>query len=301
MRDIVKFSRNFIGNNFKKTVFWLGLFFVLDIIVFWQITGSAAAEDKLSLYFLPVGQGDSELAILPSGVKILIDGGPADSLVLGNLDKILSPRDRYIDLVALSHAQLDHFGGLIEILKRYRVGAFLWNGIPGETKAAENLMQVIKERNVPLVVLAAGDRVKNGESEVNVLWPYPAREGAKINLNESALVLALESKNERALFTGDIGEKTERRIITDMTDKTDRIDILKVGHHGSKFSSSANFLEATQPKVAVIEVGKNSYGHPTQDVLNRLAEIGARIFRTDKDGLIKLESVGNGLKIFKIP
>ncbi len=297
MRDVIEFGRNFIGNNFKKTVFWLALFFVLDIIVFWQIAGGAGADDKLSLYFLPVGQGDSELAILPSGVKILIDGGPPNSLVLKNLDRILSPRDRYIDMIVLSHAQLDHFGGLIEVLRRYRVGVFLWNGIPGETRAAENLMRVIEERNVPLVSLAAGDRVRNGESEIDVLWPLSVREGAKVDLNESALVLALESRNERALFTGDIGEKTENRILADMTD---RIDILKVGHHGSKFSSSANFFEAIQPKVAVIEVGKNSYGHPTPEVLSRLAEAGAKIFRTDQDGLLKFESVGKVIQIFKI-
>lgn len=294
--NMIEFARKLIEENFKKAVFYLALFFVLDILVFWQIADGASENRKLSVYFLPVGQGDSEFIELPGGVKILIDGGPPDALVLKNLDKILSPRDRYLDIVALSHVQLDHFGGLIEVLKRYDVGVFVWNGVPGETTAADYLMEVIKEKNISLISLAAGDVIRYDGSDVKVLWPLSA-DAIKTNLNETALVLELESNGKRALFTGDIGVKTENRIIADNLDK---IDILKVGHHGSKFSSSANFLNALKPKAAIIEVGKNSYGHPTPEVLNRLADIGAQIFRTDRDGLIKFEPTGEALKIFKI-
>jgi beta-lactamase superfamily II metal-dependent hydrolase len=246
-----------------------------------------------------VGQGDSELVILPGDVKLLIDGGPPDSLVLKNLDKILSPRDRYIDLVISTHPQQDHFGGLIEVLKRYKVGAFIWNGEIGTNPAMKDLLEIIKENSIPLVMLSAGDRIIYDGSEANVLSPIS---GGKIDINEDALVLALLSEGMRTLFTSDVGEKTEKRIITDMADSVDKkIDILKVGHHGSRFSSSVRFLNALKPKVAVIEVGKNSYGHPTPEVLNRLADIGAQVFRTDQDGLIKFEPSGKMFKIFKIP
>ncbi|MGC9603306.1 MAG: MBL fold metallo-hydrolase [Minisyncoccia bacterium] len=289
-----EYIRNLIENNFKKAVFWLTLFFVLDIIVFRQIAGGVAVKDKLALYFLPVGQGDSELAVLPGGVKILIDGGPPDSLVLANLDKVLSPRDRYIDLVISTHPQQDHFGGLIEVLRRYKVGTFVWNGEVGTNPAMNDLLALIKENNVPMVTLVAGDKIIYGESETDVLSPVS---GVKVDINEDALVLALQSGDTKTLFTSDVGAKTETSILNSYAGP---IDILKVGHHGSKFSSSANFLNILRPKVAVIEVGKNSYGHPTPEVLNRLADIGAQIFRTDQDGLIKFEPAGGALKIFKV-
>ncbi|MEK7506142.1 MAG: MBL fold metallo-hydrolase [Patescibacteria group bacterium] len=292
-----EFIRKFIGNNFGKVVFWLTLFFILDILVFRQIGADASEKDRLSLYFLSVGQGDSELVKFPGGAKILIDGGPPDSLVLENLDKILPSRDHYIDIVALSHAELDHFGGLMEVLKRYRIGAFVWNGVPKDTSAAKELIKTIKDKNIPLITLAAGDVIRYGASRMKVLWPPKNTIASGDSLNETALVLELESKNTRALFTGDMGEETENKIMADMADK---VDILKVGHHGSKFSSSANFLDSIRPKVAVIEVGKNSYGHPTKEALNRLADVGAKIFRTDRDGLVKFEAADDILRFFVI-
>ena len=292
-----EYAKEFIYGNFKKVIFFIALFFVLDVLVLLQISASSLVNGKLSLYFLPVGQGDSELAVLPGGVKLLIDGGPPDSLVLKDLDKILSPRDRYLDVIILSHEELDHFGGLIEVLKRYKVGIFVWNGVPKQTQAASNLERTIKEMKIPTIALAAGDLINQGMNNLRVLWPPPNSKENKGSLNETALVLELESGGLRTLYTGDIGADTEAGIIANgLSD----VDILKVGHHGSKFSSSADFLNAIRPKVSVIEVGKNSYGHPTPEVLNRLADIGAQIFRTDRDGLLKFELSDGALKIFKI-
>lgn len=293
--NMIEFAHKLIEKKFKTTVFWLALFFILDILVFWQIAGSVAGNNKLSLYFLPVGQGDSELAVLPGGAKLLIDGGPPDSLVLKDLDKILSPRDRYIDLVISTHPQQDHFGGLIEVLKRYKVGTFIWNGEMGTNPAMNDLMSIIKKNKVPVVSLAAGDKITYGGSNIDVLSPVA---GGKADINEDALVLALQSGGTRTLFTSDVGAKIEANILNFYAEP---IDILKVGHHGSKFSSTASFLSALKPKVAVIEVGKNSYGHPTLEVLSRLADISAQVFRTDRDGLIKFEPIAGALQIFKVP
>ncbi len=297
MREIIEFAHKFIEGNFKKVVFFLALFFVLDILVLWQIVSSGAVNSKLSLYFLPVGQGDSELAVLPGGAKLLIDGGPPDSLVLKDLDKILSPRDRYLDVIILSHEELDHFGGLIEVLKRYKVGMFVWNGVPKQIQVAGDLERTIKEMKIPTIALAAGDSINQGANNLKVLWPPPNSKEDKGSLNETALVLELESGGLRTLYTGDIGADTEASIIAN---GLSNIDILKVGHHGSRFSSSANFLSALKPKAAVIEVGKNSYGHPTSEVLSQLADIGAQIFCTDRDGLLKFEPSDGALRIFKI-
>ncbi len=290
-----EYAKKFIEGNFKKIVFFLSLFFILDILVLWQVNGGDEVNNKLSLYFLPVGQGDSELAVLPGGAKLLIDGGPPDSLVLKSLDKILSPRDRYIDLVISTHPQQDHFGGLVEVLKRYRVGAFIWNGEMGTNPAMNDLIKVIKENNVPLVTLSAGDKIIYGKSDMDVLSPVV---GGKTDINEDALVLALQSSGTKTLFTSDVGAKTEAGILNYYAEP---IDILKIGHHGSKNSSSAKFLSVLKPKAAVIEVGKNTYGHPTPEVLNRLADIGAQVFRTDQDGLLKFEPIVGALQIFRIP
>ncbi|MGC9610806.1 MAG: MBL fold metallo-hydrolase [Minisyncoccia bacterium] len=290
-----EYAKDFIEINEKKISSVLILFFVLDVLVFRQIAGASGAKSAF-LYFLPVGQGDSELAILPGGVKMLVDGGPPDSSVLNGLDKIFSPRDRYIDMVIMTHPQQDHFGGLVEVLRRYKIGVFIWNGETGDNPAVRDLLSVVYENKIPNLVLAAGDGIKYGGSQMKVLWPQSHIEG-KININEDALIFDLESGGMKALFTGDAGEETESEILKVFPES---VDVLKVGHHGSKFSSSEDFLSVIRPKVAVIEVGKNTYGHPTAEALNRLADAGAKIFRTDKDGLIKLESSIGALKILKM-
>lgn len=292
---MIDFIYKLINERFKKIIFCLALFFILDVLVFWQIAGASGIKSA-SLYFLPVGQGDSELAILPGGAKMLIDGGPPDPLVLENLDKIFLSRDRYIDVVILSHPQQDHFGGLVEILKRYRVGVFIWNGEIGTNPAMKSLLDVVRNRKVPAIVLSAGDGIKYGGSRADVLWPMRSN-GVNTDVNEDALMFILKSGGMKTLFTGDAGEETEARILSFLPGP---VDVLKVGHHGSKFSSSEKFLSAVRPKVAVIEVGKNTYGHPTAEALNRLGSAGARVFRTDRDGLIKLESSIGALRIMKM-
>src|SRR3989344_5226187 len=127
----------------NKVIVFLVALVILDFFVWQRILVSAFCDDDLKLYFLDVGQGDSEFVVLPGGVKVLIDGGPPNGRVLGALDGILSPTERYIDLVIMSHSQLDHFGGLIDVLGRYKVGAFLWNGRDGTTEAFENLKRTL--------------------------------------------------------------------------------------------------------------------------------------------------------------
>ncbi|MDO8585357.1 MAG: hypothetical protein Q7R85_04575 [bacterium] len=248
-------------------------------------------------YFLNVGQGDSELILFPrvggGTVKLLIDGGP-DAKLSDELGKVLPANDRVIDLVLMTHPQLDHFGGFIDVLKNYRVGAFLGTGRVGTSGAYGELMRVIRDRNIPYVTLAKGSRIMYGDTVIDVLSPNKRNLISK-ELNDGCLVLRVESYGVRALLTCDAGEHIERELVA--SDDV-RADILKVGHHGSRFSSSANFLAAVNPKVAMIEVGKNSYGHPTPAALNRLANVGAQIFRTDKNGRVKIVSDGGMLRVF---
>lgn len=245
------------------------------------------------IYFLDVGQGDSELVVLSGNIKVLIDGGP-DKKILENLPAVLSYFDRRIDLVVMSHAQLDHFGGLIEVLKRYQVGAFIWNGIKNDTESFKELQKVIEENKISQIILAENDKIKYKDEIIKIIYPSGDMDPVK-SANDAALVLKFESKNGSALFTADIGKKVEQELAAkyDLTS-----DVLKVGHHGSKSSSFAGFLGEVNPKISVIEVGKNSYGHPTKEALDRLSDIGSKIFRTDKNGIIKLVLGNNKINVF---
>ncbi|MEK7194047.1 MAG: MBL fold metallo-hydrolase [Patescibacteria group bacterium] len=266
---------------------------VFDVFIWGQIVFSAPNKNT-EVYFLDVGQGDSELAVLPGNVKILIDAGP-NRKVLDELTSALSPFDRYIDLVVLSHPQLDHFAGLIDVLKRYQVGAFVFNGRRGETAAFGDLEKIINENKIPIIILGEKDKIKYQDSRFDVLSPSKNLLSSA-ELNDTTLVLRLLSQNAKILFTGDIDSKIENYL----AEKYELdVDVLKIAHHGSKFSSSEEFLRAATPKLTIIEVGKNSYGHPTEQVLNRLALIGAQIFRTDKDGTIKLVLDNGRINIFE--
>ena len=252
--------------------------------------------DEPSIAFLDVGQGDASLITLPSGgrvVQILIDGGP-NAGVLPALEAVMPDGDRSIDLVMLTHPQLDHFGGLIDVMKRYRVGAFIWSGRAGTVDAWDDLVRAIREAGVPAVALGSGDAIRFGDRTLAVL--HPDRTGlVSGELNDSSLVMRLDADGVRALFTGDIASNVERRLSPDEL----AADVLKVPHHGSKYSSGKEFLERVGPKAAFIEVGKNNYGHPTPDALARLTAIGSRIFRTDRDGTVIVR--WNGGKLLVLP
>lgn len=291
MRDFLK--HKVFGN---KAVVALLAFAAADAALWFFVLGGEALRSP-QFYFLNVGQGDSELVLLPKtnggSVKLLIDGGP-DAKVAEELAKALPAGDRRIDLVLMTHPQLDHFGGFIEVLRQYEVGAFLGTGRVGTSGAYRELMRVIRERRIPYVALRRGSRIVYDNTVIDVLSPN-ARDLASKELNDGCLVLRVATPAARALFTCDAGENIERALAA--TDDI-RADILKVGHHGSRFSSSAGFLNAVRPKVAVIGVGKNSYGHPTPQALARLANVGAQIFRTDKNGTVRLAPADGALRVF---
>ncbi|HTY40023.1 MAG TPA: MBL fold metallo-hydrolase [Candidatus Paceibacterota bacterium] len=264
--------------------------------VWTQILGVPLAP---GFYFLDVGQGDSELVVLETGARVLIDAGP-DNKVVKNLETVLPTTERYIDLGLISHPQLDHFGGYLDLLDRYDFGAIIINGrnesdrTDDPENAWQRLLKKIDARHIPLITLKAGDSVKNGGARLVFLGPDELTRQSG-DLNDTVLVTRVESQGLRALFTGDIGASIE----TYLAKHADlRADILKVAHHGSKFSSSAGFLAAVQPKAAVIEVGRgNRFGHPTPEALARLSALGIQVFRTDEQGLIAMTLNGQDLRV----
>ena len=241
-------------------------------------------EGPLNVYFLDVGQGDSELVVLPGGVKILADGGP-DKEVLFELDRILPATDRYIDLLVVSHAQLDHFGGLRDVLDRYRVGAVLFNGREGTGSVWGEFRRELTDENVPLIVIGGGDKIVYGDNYFDVLSPS-GELLQEPDLNDTSLVMKLVSGGAKILFTGDIGPTAEEYLVgrSDID-----VDVLKVAHHGSRYSTSQAFVDKASPALSVIEVGiNNTFGHPAESVLQRLWRAGSIVYRTDQNGRVRL-------------
>lgn len=278
-----------LGKN--KSIILTAALVLLNITVFAQIAG-ALTSDSPEIYFFDVGQGDSQLIKLPEGVQILIDGGPPNRRVLNELASALATNDRYIDLIILTHPQLDHFGGLMDVFKSYQIGALIWNGRDGTANVFAEFKEIVKESGVDILVLGKGDKIKYKNALINILSPDKNLIRAK-DLNDTSIVAQLSFEGTKVLFTGDIGEDVEKVI------NISGAHLLKVPHHGSKYSSSQRFLNFVKPRVAVIQVGGNSYGHPTKEVLSRLEKVGAQVFRNDSHGTIRAVLDEGKIKIYK--
>jgi len=270
----------------KLSVLFLMTVFVWYFIVF-------AGNNLKEVDFLNVGQGDSQLVRL-GGVNILIDAGRDDKAVM-ELGKILPFYDKKIDVLFITHPEEDHAQGVFNLLNKYKVGLAVLNG--EKEKLYFPLVSAFEKNNISYLNLARGDKVSYASSTIDVLWPEDLKEETKKATNESSLVLKVDLGDFKALLTGDIPEKIEN-ILSSVGDL--RADVLKVAHHGSKYSSSEDFLKEVGPKLSVIEVGKNSYGHPTKEVLERLKDVASNILRTDIDGTVRVGFEEGKLRVYKI-
>ena len=243
------------------------------------------------MIFLDVGQGDATLIELPDGRRLLVDGGPGGARRFDVGERVLAPflwnrPVRRLDVVALSHSDADHAGGLAAILRHFTVGEFWENGSWGP--AAEETLQALERSRAPRRVLHAGSRLWMGEALVTVLNPDG---GERTDANDESLVLRLDWRGVSLLLTGDLGWEGEERIRRQAAPL--RVTMLKVGHHGSRFSSSAPFLDAARPALAIVSAGaRNPFRHPAPEALARLEAAGARVYRTDRDGAVIVETDG---------
>lgn len=270
----------------KRTIVFLGV----CIFAVFAIASQFIAEktdNKLHVYFLNVGQGDSTLIKTPSNKKILIDGGPGKR-VLYELSEILSFWDRSFDLVILTHPEKDHLEGLIPVIDRYKIKQFLISGSFKQNQLIDELFKKLTEKNIKLI-LADDDHdfFIDSKVKVDILFPFKPMIGETDFINSTSIIFKLIHPRKTILFTGDADETLERLLIRKNVNL--KADILKIGHHGSKSSTSGEFLEKVKPEKAIISVGQNSYGHPHKDVLSRLKNISAEILRTDWMGRIEFE------------
>lgn len=271
------------------------LFLVFCNIFVWKQVLDFIGNPYLNVIFFNVGQGDAIFIKTPQKHQILIDGGP-DSAILGKTSKIMPFWDRSIDLVILTHPEADHLAGLIEILKYYKVDYILWTGVVRDTSEFKEWQKLIGKEGAKIIIAQANQKIRVGEILLNILSPLENMEGKKsADSNDTSIVSQLIFNNNSFLFTGDISGPMEERLADEKVNLDS--DVLKVSHHGSKYSTFDKFLGAVTPEIAIIQVGKNNYGHPTEEAINRLKKFVSGILRTDKDGDIKIMSDGSNLKI----
>ena len=250
-------------------------------------------DNRLQVSFLDIGQGDAIYIRTPAGQDILIDGGPSPQRLVQELSKKMPFWDRTIELVVSTHADADHLTGLVEALKRYKVKQVVHPGLAADTDLYRDWRRLIEDKDVPEAVVAAGQRIRlDGGLELEVLNPFYR---SVDDTNAASVVLNLSYGGISFLFTGDLTAEAEleliyRRLVPDVT-------VLKVAHHGSGGSTGGAFLSVNRPELAVIPVGKNSYGHPKAAVLAALEAwcIEGGVFRTDLSGTITFVTDGRTL------
>jgi competence protein ComEC len=254
-------------------------------------------DGKLHVAFLDVGQGDAALITTPHGQQILIDGGPSPSALTSALGRQMPFWDRSLDLVVMTHPDADHVTGLAEVLERYRVDGWLDNGRPDEDALYAQCMARLLEGAVTRYVVRAGDRLELGSGIVlEVLHPGSELMAAtEADANNNSLVLRLVWGQASFLFTADIETEAEHLLLG--AGQPLPAGVLKVAHHGSGGSSTAEFLDAVDPAYAVISVGaENRFGHPQEAVLDRLTRTGeVEILRTDEQGTVEFVTDGQRL------
>jgi len=309
---------------------------ITGLIVLFSFLGSLP-DGRLHLVFCNVGQGDAAYIRFPDGRDLLIDGGP-NNQVLQCLGKHQPFWDRKIDIVVLSHPQADHLNGLLTVLERYQIGYFVRSDIENDTEGFRKLKNLLAQKKIAEKLVTTGESISIGTVKLAVLWPSaeqlallrpgPVSQGqafsdsnilgvgSSANVNDASVVIRLRYGSFDALFPGDADNHINQGFIgSPLAD--DKLEVLKVPHHGSKTGMSQEFLNWLYPQaqqrncssnnltiqqngnscsLAVISVGKNSYGHPAPETLAGLKDKDIKILRADELGDIEVVSDGQSYR-----
>lgn len=273
--------------NYLFTVFLLLLIFVG--ILFW--TEYRNSEKFLTLSVLDVGQGDAIFLESPTGIQVLFDAGPPNK-ILGQLAKVMPPADRSLDVIFITHPDQDHIGGILDVLENYSVSYIFESGTSSSSQTFKNFKNLVKEKNIENILAKKGTRIDiGGGAYIEIL--FPDRNVSSWETNAGSVVARVVYGENSVMLTGDAPAETESIVLANNSPESLQSDILKLGHHGSKTSSSFNFLKIINPDYAVISVGlNNKFKHPKQEILSRLVDFGIEVFRTDQDGIIEAKLDG---------
>jgi len=286
-------------NDSKKinTYFFWMLFSVLVFASFvvWQSIIVKENNGKLIVTFLDVGQGDSVFIETPSGNQVLIDGGKGRAVLRG-LGKAMPFYDRSIDVVVATHPDLDHIGGLPEVFKRYDIDMFIEPGVFDDGADNVALQNAVQKEGIQTLYARGGMKIMIDEDvELHIL--FPDRDAKNLEANTGSIVARLVYKERSFLFTGDSPAGIETYLVSLYGDALGS-DVLKLGHHGSRTSTSDVFLGFVDPEYAVISVGcNNSYGHPHKEILEKLERFEINKLSTCEEGRIIFESDGLNMNV----
>jgi len=285
-------SRSMRWRTAARRALYLAPAALLAVSAGWLASGSSQAG-RLEVTVLDVGQGDAILIETPGGRNVLVDGGPGRAVLRGLGDE-MAWRDRSIDLVVLTHAQADHATGLLDVLGRYDVRRIVTSPSGDNSLIERTLTRAASGEGAAIERVTAGTSFDLGDGvRLDVLSPPAGADGAAGN--DASIVLRLVWRDVSFLLTGDIEANTEEALVESGIDL--RATVLKVAHHGSKTSSTAAFLDAVRPPVAVVSSGaKNRFGHPALEVVDRLDDY-ADIYNTGTNGAVHFETDGRRLWI----
>ena len=266
----------------------LFLLFVSGLLVFtdWQ-----NSHRGFTFAMLDIGQGDALFIESPTGTQVLVDAGPPRK-ILSELTKVMPYFDRSIDAIIITNPDQDHIGGIADILESYKVGEIFESGTWSDSKTYQNLEKEIADKKIPDILAKKGMLLDLGSGAVIDII-FPDQDVTNWSTNDGSTVARLSYGNIKIMLTGDATQKTEEIILEDNKKEDLKSDILKIGHHGSRYSTSEEFLKTVSPTYALISVGKdNKYGHPSPEIIGRLEQFGTKILRTDESGTIILKSDG---------
>ncbi|MDQ3800976.1 MAG: ComEC/Rec2 family competence protein [Acidobacteriota bacterium] len=301
----------------SKALYSFAALFVFLLLIIFHPFSAPQPDGRLRIDFLDVGQGDSALITMPTGETLLIDGGGKvnfSSLYVqreGGEPELFEPDAQsigesvvseflwekgysQIDYILASHADADHIQGLADVAKNFRVRTAIFGRTPMDDADFIELYEVLQKRNVPLYVASRGEVLNFGEVVIEILYPEKDASPGAVSDNNHSLVLRLVYGDRKFLLTGDIERETESFLTA--APEFLQADVVKVSHHGSRTSSTENFVNAAKAKVAVISVGRDSpFGHPKPEVVERWKNAGAKVLTTGENGTISFSTDGKDL------
>ncbi|HPZ74891.1 MAG TPA: MBL fold metallo-hydrolase [Candidatus Pacearchaeota archaeon] len=298
----------------KKIQFAVLVFLFLGVVLVFKAVFAFNHSSLIEVNFFDVGEGDSIMIKLPGNIQVLIDGGPSGSVV-EQIAKEMPFFDREIELIILTHPDNDHIAGLFEVFKSFKVDKILMSDIEGKIKEKDlylSFQEIVQEEGSEVIFAQQGKKISflpvAGSSAEEIITPqifilWPLQDLKTEEINDFSVVAKLNFGEMDFLFTGDISNKIEYQLLANnltldqIGDVNLQSEVIKIAHHGSKYSSNEYFLRAVSPEVAVISVGENHYGHPAPEVLDNLKKYGIIIYRTDESGNIKIISNGKNYQI----
>ena len=257
------------------------------------VPAKAAGPDRMEVHFLDVGQGDATL-ITCGGHAMLIDAGD-DTKGTAIQNYLQKQKITKLDYLVLTHPDADHIGGAPVIITKFNIGNVFVSNFEKDNSTYRKLMQSLDDKRIKALTPKVNSKYTLGTAGITILAPNDSYD----NPNDASIALLLKNGNRSFLFTGDAGEDAEKDILKTGIDVS--ADVYKVGHHGSKYSTSPDFFEAVDPFYAVISCGEgNSYGHPHAETLNTLRTNGVLVYRTDEAGTIVASTDGKSIS-FNVP